>query len=94
MKKMLLQGGNKTEYLVLRELVYEICSRFFRQSFRNGGLRIFLFARMRAKLRRDVPVLKALPQGAVEIVSWNGYPDQKTIGIEVAGQTIEIGGSR
>ena len=52
------------------------------------------FDAFRAKLRKDVPVLKALPQGAVEIVSWNGYPDQKTIGIEVAGQTIEIGGSR
>lgn len=52
------------------------------------------FDAFKTKLRKDVPVLKALPASQTNIVNYGSYPDKLNIAIEVAGQTIEIGGSR
>lgn len=52
------------------------------------------FDAFKTKLRKDVPVLRALPSSMTNIGHRGTYPDKLEIAIEVAGQTIEIGGSR
>jgi len=45
-----------------------------------------------AKLRRDVPVLQAMPPGEVNLYSLTTPPDRLQLMIEVAGQGIEVSG--
>ncbi|MDC8446081.1 MAG: hypothetical protein LV471_09185 [Nitrosomonas sp.] len=46
------------------------------------------------KLRVDVPVLQALPRGAVNLYGVQTPPDRLDLVIEVAGQTITVPESR
>ena len=45
------------------------------------------------KLRSDVPVLQALPDGSVNLYGVQTAPDRLDLMIEVAGQTIQIPGA-
>ncbi|MCM1128931.1 MAG: hypothetical protein NC211_03510 [Alistipes senegalensis] len=45
-----------------------------------------------AKMREDVPVLQALPAGALNLYGITSLPDRLDLVIEVAGQAIEITG--
>ena len=45
------------------------------------------------KLRADVPVLQALPDGSVNLYGVQTAPDRLDLMIEVAGQTIQIPGA-
>ncbi|MDF0605371.1 hypothetical protein HZU77_006870 [Neisseriaceae bacterium TC5R-5] len=43
-----------------------------------------------AKLRRDVPILQALPAGAVNLYGVQHAPDRLDLIIEIAGQVVAV----
>ena len=45
------------------------------------------------KMRADVPVLQALPDGATNIYGMQTAPDRLDLVIEVAGQAIQVPGA-
>jgi len=45
-----------------------------------------------AKMHADIPILRSLPDGSVNIYSLQKSPDRLDFVIEVAGQTIDVQG--